>query len=167
LNGSFSIYQFIRTLHIIPLILLLGTFVNIIMTAIMPDLSYSQTCPTLGHATLKRLDEYPGGLSSVNNSIFKEETKLCAGQIAQLTIINRVNTIGCFTQECLLASNSTIRVLGNNPNLQTFTGSAMGVKVMLGPGRYTVVQPIMVTFYRHWFSPECSGVISAGETKAC
>jgi hypothetical protein len=126
------------------------------MTAIMPELSYSQTCPTLGHATLKRLDENPGGLSSVNNSVFKEQTKLCAGQIAQLIIINRVNLTGCFTQECLLASNSTIRILANNPNPQTITGSAMGVKVMLGPGRYTVVQPIMATFYRHVFSPKCA-----------
>jgi hypothetical protein len=113
------------------------------MTAIMPELSYSQTCPTHGHATLKILHENPGGLSSVNNSIFEEQTKLCAGQIAQLIIINHVNNTGCFTRECLSASNSTIRILANNPNPQTFTGSAMGVKVLLVPGHYTVVQPIM------------------------
>jgi hypothetical protein len=133
----------------------------------MPELSHSQICLTHAHATLKRLHENPGGFSSVDNSIFEEQTKLCAGQIAQLIIINRVNNTGCFTQECLFASNSTIRILANNPNPQTLTGSAMGVNVLLGPGHYTVVQPIMATFYRHVFSPECSGVISAGQTKTC
>jgi hypothetical protein len=153
--------------HIIPFTLLLVIFVNIIIIAIMPDLSYSQSCPTHGHATLKRPHEDTVGLLSVNNSIFNGQTKLCSGQIAHLIIISRINNTGCFTQECLSTSNSTITILANNPNPQTLTGSAMGVKVALGSGHYTVVQPMMSTFYRHVFSPECSGVISTGETKTC
>jgi hypothetical protein len=69
------------------------------------------------------------------------------------TVIDHVNNTG------MLTSNSTITILTNDPNPQTFTGSAMCVKVLLVPGHYTVVQPV--------FSHECYGVISAGETKTC
>lgn len=154
-------------LHIFPFTLLLATFVSIIILAIMPELSYSQTYLKIGSAPLITLHENTGSLFHVNNSRFNGQTKLCAGQITQLIIISHVNNTGCFTQECLLVSNSTIRILANNPNPQTFTGSETGVKVVLAPGHYTVVQPMMSTFYRHVFSPECSGVISAGETKTC
>jgi hypothetical protein len=133
----------------------------------MPELSYSQTCPTHGHATLKRPHEDTFGLLSVNNSIFKGQTKLCSGQIAHPIIINHISNTRCFTEECLPTSNSTITILANNSNPKTLTGSTMGVKLVLGSCHYTVVQPMMSTFYRHVFSPECSGVISAGETKTC
>lgn len=56
------------------------------------------------------------------------QTKLLTGKNAQLIIINHVNRTGCFTQECLQASNSTIRILANNPNPPTFAGSALLLK---------------------------------------
>jgi hypothetical protein len=94
---------------------------------------------------LKSPHEDTVGLLSVNNSIFKGQRKFCSGQIAHLIIISRINDTGCFTQECLSTSNSTITILANNPNPKNLTGSTMGVKVVLGSGHYTVVQHMMST----------------------
>jgi len=151
-------------LLIFPLTLLLGAFLII---ELMPELSYSQTCPKHGSVHLITPYKNAQALFHINSSRFTGHTKLCAGQTAQLIVINHVNNTGCFTQECLLASNSTITILANNPNPQTFTGSATGVKVMLAPGHYIVAQPMKAGFYRHVFSHDCSGVISASETKTC
>lgn len=151
-----------------PFTILLGTLADIIIIAMMPQLAYSQACLNHVSTPLITRHENTGGLFHVNNNKgVNGQAKLCVGQKAQLIIISHVNNTGCFTQECLLASNSTIRILANNPNPQTFTGSATGTKVMLDPGHYTVAQPMRSTFYIHVFSPECSGVISAGETKTC
>ena len=146
-----------------PFTLLLGTLVGIIRS-MMPELAYSQACLNHGSTPLITRHENTGDLFHVHNKGVNVHAKLCA---AQLIIISHVNNTGCFTQECLSASNSTIRILANNPNPPTLTGSATGTKVMLDPGHYSVAQPIGSTFYRHVFSPECSGVISAGETKTC
>jgi hypothetical protein len=154
-------------LLIFPFTSLLGAMAGFLIIELMPELSYSQTCLKHGSAPLITLYKNTQALFHNNSSRFNGQTKLCAGQTAQLIVINHANNTGCFTQECLLASNSTITILANNPNPQTFTASATGVKVVLGPGHYTVIQPMKAGFYRHVFSHECYGVISAGETKRC
>jgi hypothetical protein len=146
---------------------LLGTLSGIIIIAMMSELAYTQTCINHRSNSSITLHDNTGSLFHANNNRFNGQVKSCVGRTSQLIIISHVNHIGCFTQECLLASNSSIRILANNLNPQTLTGSAAGTKVMLGPGHYTVSQPMTSTFYRHVFSPECSGNIRAGETKIC
>ena len=85
---------------------------------------------------------------------------------AHLIVINHVNNTGCYA-ECLSAYNYTISVLGINPNPRTFKGSEAGTNVTLGEGNYNVTAPKVSTFYWEDISPDCSGVINAGETKRC
>jgi hypothetical protein len=85
---------------------------------------------------------------------------------AHLIVINHINNTGCYA-ECLSANNYTISVLGNNPNPRIFRGSEAGTEVTLGQGDYNVTAQEVSTFYWEDLSPDCSGVIKAGETKRC
>jgi hypothetical protein len=85
---------------------------------------------------------------------------------AHLIAIDHVNNTGCYI-ECLSGYNYTISVLGNNPNPRTFKGSDAGTNVTLGQGNYNVTAPEVSTFYWEDLSPDCSGVMNAGETKRC
>src|SRR5215831_1952420 len=87
-----------------------------------------------------------------------------SNRTAHLIVINYVNKTGCYV-ECLSAYNYTISVLGNNPNPRTFKGSEAGTNVTLGECNYNVTAPEVSTFYWKDISPDCSGVINAGETK--
>jgi len=89
-----------------------------------------------------------------------------SNRTAHLIVINHVNNTGCYA-ECLSAYNYTISVLGINPNPRTFKGSEAGTNVTLGEGNYNVTAPEVSTFYWKDISPDCSGVINAGETKRC
>jgi len=89
-----------------------------------------------------------------------------SSRTAHLIVINHVNNTGCYA-ECLSANNYTISVLGINPNPRTFKGSEAGTNVTLGEGNYNVTAPEVSTFYWKVISPDCSGVINAGETKRC
>jgi hypothetical protein len=89
-----------------------------------------------------------------------------SNRTAHLIVIDHVNNTGCYA-ECLSAYNYTISVLGNNPNPRTFKGSEAGTNVTLGQGNYNATAPEVSTFYAEDFSPNCSGVINAGETKKC
>jgi hypothetical protein len=85
---------------------------------------------------------------------------------AHLIVTNHVNNTGCY-EECLSAYNYTISVLGINPNPRTFKSSEAGTNVTLGEGNYNITAPEVSTFYWEDISPDCSGIINAGETKRC
>ena len=89
-----------------------------------------------------------------------------SNRTAFLIVINHVNNTGCY-EGCLSAYHYTISVFGNNPNPRTFKGSEAGTNVTLGQGNYNATAPEVSTFYAEDFSPDCSGVINAGETKRC
>lgn len=150
LKGDISYYQSITSLFIFGFALLL------ILLVIQNQLTHT-----------RHNDRHENAGALFHSNRVNAQTKLWTGKTAQLVIIIQVNKTGCFTQECLLASNSTIRILGNNPNPPTFAGSTAVARVALDPGHYTVVQPIKSIFYKHLFSSECSGLISAGQTKTC
>jgi hypothetical protein len=63
-------------------------------------------------------------------------------------------------------SQFTIRVTGNNPTPSTFQGSSSGTTVTLGQGSYQVIET-PIADYTPTYSSECSGSISAGQTKTC
>ncbi len=94
------------------------------------------------------------------------QTNQYSNRTAHLIVINHINNTGCYA-ECLSAYNYTISVLGNNPNPRTFKGSEAGTDVTLGQGDYNVTAPEVSTFYWEDLSPDCSGVINAGEAKRC
>ena len=58
-----------------------------------------------------------------------------------------------------------MNVSGNNPNSIALKGSISSSTVTLGPGHYNV--SVLSLFYGQNLSRDCSGVISAGETKKC
>jgi hypothetical protein len=87
-----------------------------------------------------------------------------SNRTAHLIVIDHVNNTGCYA-ECLSAYNYTISVLGSSPNPRTFKGSEAGTNVTLGQGNYNATAPEVSTFYAEDFSPDCSGVIHATETK--
>jgi hypothetical protein len=96
--------------------ILLGILIN---TIISSQQAYSQQCMhSSGSTTLEPLQN-TGGLNIIHpnkSETFVSQEKPCSGPRAQLTIINYMNNPGCF-QKCLLASNSTMTGLGNNPKL--------------------------------------------------
>jgi hypothetical protein len=114
--------------------------------------------------------------SLMNNSFFPVDTKnsnegSSTGKTqysdpTQLLILNRVNNTGCSTG-CLSPSNFSISVSGNNSKPIALKGSTSGSTVTLGPGQYNVSEPLVSLFYGQNLSRDCSGVISAGETKKC
>ena len=109
--------------------------------------------PSLG----SHIDHIVGKIHAINQY---------SNRTAHLIVINHVNNTGCYV-ECLSAYNYTISVLGINPNPRTFKGSEAGTNVTLGEGNYNVTAPEVSTFYWKDISPDCSGVINAGETKRC
>jgi hypothetical protein len=94
------------------------------------------------------------------------QTNQYFNRIAHLIVTNHVNNTGCY-EECLSAYNYTISVLGINPNPRSFKSSEAGTYVTLGEGHYNITAPEVSTFYWADFSPDCSGVINAGESKKC
>jgi hypothetical protein len=95
------------------------------------------------------------------------QTNQYFNRTAHLIVTNHVNNTGCY-EECISAYSYTISVLGvGNPNPRTFKGSEGGTDVTLGEGNYNLTAPEVSTFYWEDFSPDCSGVINAGETKKC
>jgi hypothetical protein len=115
--------------------------------------------------------------SLINNSFFPVDTKnsneesltgktKCSDSSTQLLILNRVNNTGCSTG-CLSPSNFSISVSGNNSKPIALKGSTSGSTVTLCPGQYNVSEPLVSLFYGQNLSRDCSGVISAGETKKC
>ena len=61
----------------------------------------------------------------------------------------------------------TINIAGTNVSNPSFTGSEAGVDVTLDAGSYTVTEPIVPAGYLQTGSGDCSGTITAGETKTC
>jgi hypothetical protein len=151
-------------LSMFPFVLQLGMLVNIITTS---HHVYAQPCVNRSSTTLKPLQN-TGGLYIFHptNERSTGQEKICSTPSAELIIINHINNTGCST-ECLSTSNSTISVLGNNPKPIAFKVSTKDTTVTLDPGHYTVVEPRMSVFYGQVLSPDCSGIISAGETKKC
>jgi hypothetical protein len=110
---------------------------------------------------------HPSLDSHIEHKVGKiHEINQYSNRTAHLTVINHVNNTGCYV-ECLSAYNYTISVLGINPNPRAFKGSEAGTNVTLGEGNYNVTAPDVSTFYWKDISPDCSGVINAGETKRC
>ena len=64
-------------------------------------------------------------------------------------------------------SDFTIGVTGNNPSPSQFPGSSSGTTVTLGQGSYQVTETGIVANYDPTYSSDCSGTISAGQTKTC
>lgn len=164
MNIAFSACLCMIMLSMFPFVLQLGMLVNIITT---PHQVYAQPCVNSSSTTLKPLQN-TGGLYIFHptNERSMAQEKICSTPSAQLIITNYINNTGCST-ECLSTSNSTISVLGNNPKPIAFMVSTKGTTVTLDPGHYTVVEPRMSVFYGQVVSPDCSGIISAGETKKC
>ncbi|HMH09921.1 MAG TPA: hypothetical protein VK553_04385, partial [Candidatus Nitrosopolaris rasttigaisensis] len=161
---TFSACLCMIILSMFPFVLQLGMLVNIITT---PHQVYAQPCVNTSSTTLKPLQN-TGGLYIFHptNERSMGQEKICSTPNAQLIIINHINNTGCST-ECLSTSNSTITVLGNNPKPIAFKVSTKDTTVTLDPGHYTVVEPRMSVFYGQVLSPDCLGIISAGETKKC
>jgi hypothetical protein len=152
-------------LAMFPSALQLGTLVNVIT---IPQPVYAQPCVNGSSTSLGPLQN-TGGLYFFhpnNNERSLGQEKPCSAPRAQLIVINQINNTGCST-ECLSASNSTIIVLGTNSKPITFKVPANGTTVTLGPGHYTVDEAKMSVFYGQVLSSDCSGIISAGETKKC
>lgn len=63
-------------------------------------------------------------------------------------------------------SQFIIQVAGNNPSPSTFQGSSSGTTVSLGQGSYQV-RETPIADYTPTYSSDCSGSISAGQTKTC
>jgi hypothetical protein len=66
-----------------------------------------------------------------------------------------------------MASSFQLSVEGINPSPRTFQGSESGTAVTLDDGSYSVREPGIVSGYSIASSPDCSGSISAGQTKTC
>ena len=63
-------------------------------------------------------------------------------------------------------SDFTITVDGNNPTPASFDGSSSGTTVTLEPGRYSVTENPLPD-YTSSSSNDCTGTVSAGQTKQC
>lgn len=88
-------------------------------------------------------------------------------QTGELTVRKIVR---CFSgSECATSEFFTIHVAGNNPSRSEFQGSAEGTVILLEPGEYEVTEthPAFPDTITPTFSTDCSGVISAGESKTC
>jgi hypothetical protein len=72
---------------------------------------------------------------------------------------------------CPSLSSFDITVTGNNLNPATFDASLTGTDVAIGAGSYSVDETVTNlpsnTRNTKSFSTDCSGTISAGETKTC
>jgi hypothetical protein len=62
---------------------------------------------------------------------------------------------------------STINIGGNNPNPNSFLGSAIGTGVTIGIGEYSTTVEETGPNLEHSFSEECSGEIQPGNIKTC
>jgi hypothetical protein len=71
------------------------------------------------------------------------------------------------------AADFTLHVDGNNPSPADFPGSESGIDVSLAPGPYAVTEtkPTIPSSIGHQYnsdySSDCTGTISAGQTKTC
>ena len=81
--------------------------------------------------------------------------------------LNIVKTVINDNGGTAVASDFTIGVTGTNASPSSFTGSEAGVEVTLDAGDYSVSETAGPDGYLASGSGNCSGTISAGETKTC
>lgn len=141
-----------------PFALLSSWLVLEIITVSPPTLLYAQSCKTTTVAQYS-------GTPIIGRPSGVQATE-CSGAIAHLTIVNEVNNTGCST-DCMSTTNSTVTIIGNNAKPIIVNGSAAATTVALRPGNYTVAAPRVSGFYGQVLSPNCSGIINAGETRKC
>jgi hypothetical protein len=78
--------------------------------------------------------------------------------------------VSCPTAECPISPGDfAIQVAGDvqPPSSNSFQGDPSGTEVILGPGNYLVQEIDLPPGIAASFSEECTGLISAGETKNC
>ena len=148
-------------LSVLRFTFLFGSLFSSVFTVSMSD---AQPC---GSTVLEPLMNNSLPVNAKNSNEGSSEGKTqCSDPITQLLIINRVNNTGC-SSGCLSESNFSISVSGNNSKPIALKGSTSASTVTLGSGHYNVSEPIVSLFYGQNRSRDCSGVISAGETKKC
>ncbi|MDP3994109.1 MAG: ice-binding family protein [bacterium] len=81
--------------------------------------------------------------------------------------LNVVKTVINNNGGTAVASDFTLNVTGTNVSNPSFAGSASGVDITLDAGSYAVTEPVVPTGYLQTGSGDCSGTISAGQTKTC
>lgn len=117
----------------------------------MQESAHSQACLNHGSTPLITRHENTGGFYCLhlnNDKGINRQAKLCASQITQL-IISHVNNRGCFTQDCLSASNSMVLIVGDSPKPVSFKDIAADV----GLGNYAVIESGTSAFYKYVLSP--------------
>ena len=144
-------------LSVLRFTFLFGALFSIVFTASM---AHAQPCDSLMNNS-----PFPVNTKNSNEGSSTGKTQ-CSDPSSQLLVLNHVNNTGCSTG-CLSSSNFSISVSGNNPKPIALKSSTSASTVTLGPGHYNVSEPTVSLFYGQNLSRDCSGVISAGETKRC
>jgi LPXTG-motif cell wall-anchored protein len=80
--------------------------------------------------------------------------------------LNVIKTVVNGTGGTKVSSDFNIKVTGTGASPSSFSGSAAGTKVTLSPGSYSVTETADSSYFAA-YSTDCSGTISAGETKTC
>jgi len=105
-----------------------------------------------------------GGDVTLDNTTISGPTCAVPPVLATLHVVKTVFNDNGGTA---VASAFTLNVTGTNVSNPSFAGSATGVDVTLDAGAYSVTEITVPASYLQTSSADCSGTISAGETKTC
>ena len=90
----------------------------------------------------------------------EKDPKFCA----HLFVIKKVEGGTASPGDFTISATSTGR---DKPSPSSFPGSSSGTTVTLGQGSYQVTETGIAANYNPTYSSDCSGTISAGQTKTC
>ncbi|KKR22395.1 MAG: hypothetical protein UU40_C0015G0026 [Candidatus Uhrbacteria bacterium GW2011_GWD2_41_121] len=107
-----------------------------------------------------------GDVTLLNNTISGPSCATPAPSVLPATL-HVVKTVINDDGGTSVASDFTLNVTGTNVSTSSFAGSADGVDVTLDAGSYSVTEPTVPAGYLQTASADCSGTITAGETKTC